>query len=700
MRLRRWLLSGLMIVTMAITGCMGGNDTGKPDQPDNPTPSSEATPTPIPIDRPEGAVQAFLTGWQAGDYASMYELLPSSVKDKLTEEQFAERHQTIYEVLQAANVTIEALPDPNSARSEEASVVGFDYRVKMDTVAGPIEFDQHGRVRKTQVDKETKWLIEWKPSYILPNLEEGDKVRVQATEGERGELVDRAGNGLAVNGSASQLGIVPGKLGSDPASAKAAIAEALGITVQQIDRKLGASWVKPELFVPIAIVTEPQKDELGAIPGVVIQQKKLRVYPLGEAAAHLTGYIGEITAEQLEKRKEQGYEVGDLIGKAGLEQLLEDQLRGTDGIVATITDANGRRKSVIAEKPAVQGKTFQLLIDAELQQAIYEDVKAEASSVSVIDPKTGEIAALLSTPSYDPNAFVRGISSAQYDEWNKDPRKPFLNRFTRAYVPGSTFKLITAAGGIDAGTLDPDEKKDIPGKTWAKDKSWGKYYITRVHVVSPVDLSAALIHSDNIYFAQAALALGKEKLAETAAKFGIGEQLPIEYPFVKSQLSNNGKLSGDIQLADTGYGQGQVAMTTLHVALAYSALANEGNIIQPVLMLEDGNTAPKIWKAQVMKPDTAALLREELIGLVSHPDSTGHGAYIEGAAIAGKTGTAELKASKDAEGQENGWFVGYDAGDPKRLVSIMIEDVGDRGGSGYVVPFAKRILQWYPNNEE
>ncbi|MFD0673532.1 penicillin-binding transpeptidase domain-containing protein [Cohnella sp. GCM10027633] len=685
------LLGGLIL--MALAGCDDANETPKAE------PSSESTApqsTPLPVELPEGAVQAYLSDWQEGDYAGMYGLLTPAAKEKMTEQQFAERYETVYETLKADNLVVEALPGSTSDQvTEETSVLGFDYRVRMDSVAGPIAFEQHGRLRKAQDGGETKWLIEWKPSLLFPGMEDGDNVRVQAVEGERGEIVDRAGDGLAVNGSAPQLGIVPGKLGEDAEGAKATIAAKLGMTVQQIDRKLGASWVKPELFVPIAVVSESAKDELSALPGVVIQRKQLRVYPLGEAAAHLTGYVGEINAEELEKRKELGYAVGDAIGKAGLEQLLEDELRGTDGVVATIIDGNGQRRDVLAEKPAVPGKTFQLSIDAELQRAIYDEVKADASSVAAMDPKSGEIAALLSTPSYDPNAFVRGISSAQYDAWNDDPRHPFMNRFARAYAPGSTFKLLTAAGGLDAGTLDPDEAKAISGKTWTKDKSWGKYYVTRVHVVSPVDLSKALIYSDNIYFAQAALAIGKTKFAETAAKFGIGERIPIEYPLVRSQLSNDGKFGGDIQLADSGYGQGQVAMTTLHVALAYSALANDGNIVQPVLTLSsDGANAPKTWKAQAMKPDTATLLRDDLIQAVSHPDSVGHGAYIDGAAIAGKTGTAELKASKDAEGQENGWFVGFDANDPKLLLSVMIEDVGDRGGSGYVAPIAKRILQW------
>ncbi len=676
------------VILLLLFGCQETKRNAELTPMPTSTPSIEQTPEAL-----ADVVEAYLSDWQQGDYAGMFALLSPAVRSGMTEQQFAERYTTLYEKIEATNIRVKALPDKSMKSQNEAvnaSVRGFDYQVRMDTVAGPIEFEQHGRIRKTQDGSETKWLIEWQPSLIFPNLQEGDTIRVQAVPGERGELVDRDGNGLAVNGSAPQLGIVPGRLGETADSAKAQIAEKLGITVQEIDRKLGASWVKPDLFVPIAIVAEGDQEAFRDIPGVVFYDKKLRVYPLGEAAAHLTGYVGEITAEELEKRKDKGYEVGDYIGKAGLEQVLEDELKGKDGIVATIVDKLGNRKSALAEKPAVHGKTFKLTIDSDLQKTIYNEVKADASSVSAIDPKTGEITALISTPSYDPNAFVLGLSKEQYNVWNNDPRHPFLNRFSKSYSPGSTFKLVTAAIGLDTKTLDPDEAKPITGLTWAKDKSWGKYYVKRVHAVNPVDLSAALIYSDNIYFAQAALQVGKTKFAEEAAGFGIGEQLPILYPFSRSQLAN-GSIGNDIQLADSGYGQGQVTMTTLHLALIYSALVNDGDIVYP--RLERGAEESKVWKKLAMSPEAASLLKEDLIKAVSHSDGVGHGTYIEGAAIAGKTGTAELKAVKNAEGKENGWFVGFDANNPKLLLSVMIEDVGGRGGSGYVTPIVKRIFQ-------
>ncbi|RKP58098.1 penicillin-binding transpeptidase domain-containing protein [Cohnella endophytica] len=684
MRKHFGLLAALLLL-LALCACTKTEEKEKEKEPD-----------------PMGTAKEYVSEWQQQNFSDMYARLTPKAKAGMTEEQFTQRYQKIYDGIDAKQITVTIKPQPEPQQPQETqspnpepSELTFAYHVRMDTIAGPIEFDQQAKLVKIEVGaepKETKWFIDWNPSLIFPNMKEGDKVRVRTLVAERGIILDRNGNGLAINGSAPQLGIIPGKLGDDPEAVKAQLAAKLNIDVNDINKKLSASWVKPDLFVPIAIINEDEIEDYDSFPGVAIQEKKLREYPYGEAAAHLTGYIGEINAEELEKRKEKGYKVGDLLGKAGLEQVLEDQLRGTNGTVISITDDKGEVKEVLAENKAVPGTTFKLTVDAVLQQTIYEEVKQDAGSVAAIHPLTGEILALLSSPSYDPNAFETGLSGARYDEWNSDPRHPFLNRFSKGYAPGSSFKVVTAAIGLDTQTLDPNEAKPISGLTWTKDGSWGNYYVKRVHDVNPVNLTNALIYSDNIYFAQAALRVGAKAFVQEAAKFGIGEQLPIAYPISKSQLSSS-DFKNDIQLADSGYGQGQVAMSSLHVALVFSALVNGGNIAYPKLMVEEDNSLPLLWKEGAMSPETADILKEDLIQAVKSPKGVGHGAYVNGATIAGKTGTAELKQIKGGDGQENGWFVGFNADDPQLLLAVMIEEVKGRGGSGYVTPKVKRIFQ-------
>lgn len=643
---------------------------------------------------PEELFQSYLADWRQQHFADMYaKLTPESQADK-TQEEFVQRYRNIYDGMEVSNLTVEAAvqeaakPKPDKPQ-QDADEISMRYKVSMDTIAGPLQFEHEAKLVKRKLDNETKWRIAWNPSLLLPSMTEGDKVRVTTEKGERGEIMDRNGNGLAVNGTARQIGIVPGRLGDKAEQTKAMLAEKLNIGVDAINGMLSAKWVKPDSFVPIAFVpdgsTEPYRD----LPGVVFQNKKVRVYPFAEAAAHLTGYIGEISAEQLERRKEQGYAAGDLIGKAGLEQLFEDRLRGKGGARIAITDADGNEKATLARTEAAAGETIRLTIDASVQQALYNELKTEAGSAAAIQPVKGDILALVSSPSYDPNAFQRGLTGEQYNKWNTDPRQPFLNRFTKAYAPGSAFKLVTAAIGLDAHTIDPAEQKKIAGLNWSKDGSWGNYYVKRVHESNPVNLLNALVYSDNIYFAQAALALGKETFASAAAKFGIGEDLPLAYPFQKSQLANNG-IRSDIQLADSGYGQGEVTMTSLHAALVFSALVNKGDIVYPVLTDEEEQNRSKLWKTRAMTPETAALLKDDLVQAVTGP---GHGTYIPGASIAGKTGTAEFKRSKDEDGLENGWFVGFNAADPQLLLSVMVEDVKGRGGSGYVTAKVKRVFQ-------
>ncbi|GGD66725.1 penicillin-binding transpeptidase domain-containing protein [Paenibacillus nasutitermitis] len=669
--MRRWLLSltGLLIGIIALAGC-----------------DKEQA------EKPSDVFQAYLQDWQGQNYAAMYSKLTPTVKSSLTEEDFARRYSKIYEGIAVRNLKVTGeVPQNENELGKDVMEISYSFKVELETDAGPVAFTHEAKLLKTIIEKEPKWLVAWDPSLIFPQMQDGDKVRVLKSKGERGQIYDRSGNGLAVNTELPQIGIIPGKLGADSNKTKAKLAQWLNCSVADIDKKLHASWVKADLFVPIAVVPEESLDQYLDLPGVDVQRKKGRAYPYGEAAAHLTGYIAEISAEQLEKNKDKGYHTGDLIGKSGLELVYEQKLKGQDGMRIIIVDNQGKEKEVLAEIEATAGETVILTIDAVLQQTIYDELKTDTGSAAAIDPLAGDVLALVSSPSYDPNVFQRGILGNQYRHWSEDPQKPFLNRFAQGYAPGSAFKLITAAIGLDTGKLDPAEKKSISGLKWTADRSWGNYYVKRVHDVSPVNLQDALVYSDNIYFAQTALAVGREAFAKEAAKYGVGEAIPIPYPMKKSQIANNG-INSDVLLADTGYGQGELTMTSLQVALMFSAVVNDGSIIYPLLSEQDRTDPVKYWKEQAMSPETAGILKTDLIKTVSTPGGASHGAYIPGVSIAGKTGTAELKQSKGGEGSENGWFAGFNADDPQLLLAVMIENVKGRGGSGYTTAKVKNIF--------
>ncbi|SFH31916.1 Cell division protein FtsI/penicillin-binding protein 2 [Lachnospiraceae bacterium NLAE-zl-G231] len=495
------------------------------------------------------------------------------------------------------------------------------------------------------------------------------------------------------------------------------LAELLEVSPESIEKKLSAKWVKDDSFVPIKTIQkltdqelmsdnpgeEVQKkkelqEALLAIPGVLITDVEIRDYPLGKAASHLTGYIQQVTAEDLEKHPGEGYRANSVIGRSGMELLYEKELKGQDGCEIAILNDAGQKKSVLAQIPKRDGQTIQLTIDAGLQKELY-DTYAEDKSCSVaMDPFTGEVLALVSTPSFDSRDFIYGMSQTLWDSLNEDERMPLYNRFRQKLCPGSSFKPVIAAIGLETGAIDPDMDYGNEGLQWQKDASWGKYYVTTLHAYDPVILENALIYSDNIYFAKAALRIGSDKLTDGLDKLGFGEPIPFEISMAQSQYSNSEGIDSEIQLADSGYGQGEVLVNPLHLAALYTGFANNGNVISPYLLYK-GNPEPKIWLEQAYTPEAAQLIEKGLIQVISSPHGTGYGARREDISLAGKTGTAEIKLSKDdTNGTELGWFCIFttqkDTKSPILLLT-MTEDVKGRGGSGYVVDRSKSVLNYY-----
>ncbi|WP_052400728.1 penicillin-binding transpeptidase domain-containing protein [Oceanobacillus jeddahense] len=639
-------------------------------------------------EEPSEIFDDYLSNWENRDFSAMYEQLSEEVKNRITEEAFIERYENIYDGIEAEDLQVTSAADSEEQFEPDEDLITIPYIVEMNTTAGSIEY-RH-QLTLEQGD-EGAWLVKWNSSQIFPQLGSEDKVKVSTLEAERGELKDKSGTGLAVNKEANIIGVIPAEL-EEESQTKEKLAERLDISVEEIDKALEASWVTPEVFVPIKTLPM-EEDDVEAyveLPGVSSRVETVRTYPLGASAAHLTGYVREISAEQLEELD--GYAAGDVIGNAGLEKIYEDKLRGENGTHIYISNAEGDVKESLAKKEPVDGEDVQLTVDAALQQEVYNQFEGDAGTSVALDPHTGDVLSLVSSPAYDPNAFVRGLSDEQWEKWSEDPEEPFLNRFTSRYAPGSVFKTITASIGLETGVTNPDKVRQIDGLHWTKDNSWGDYYVTRVHDKANVNLRDAFVHSDNIYFAQEALEMGKETFLEETAAFGFGEEIPFPFTIPASNLTNNGEIDHEVQLADTAYGQGQVLMSPLHLALTYTPYLNEGDMLYPSLIEAD---ELKVWKENLISEETADLVKENLIQVVESPEGTAHSTYIPEAVIGGKSGTAEIKGSKeDDNGNENGWFVGFEEGDSDILLVMMVEDVKDRGGSGYVISKAKNVFEY------
>ena len=348
------------------------------------------------------------------------------------------------------------------------------------------------------------------------------------------------------------------------------------------------------------------------------------------------------------------------------------------------------------------GQDIQLTIDTDLQVSLHEQFKEDKSCSVAINHYTGEVLALVSTPAYDNNDFIMGLSSEQWTVLNEDENKPMYNRFRQVWCPGSTFKPITVAIGLESGAIDPMEDYGNVGLSWQKDASWGSYHVTTLHAYESVILENALIYSDNIYFAKTALKIGSEEMESSLTGLGFNEELPFEIKMAESQYSNTEGIETEIQLADSGYGQGQVLVNPLHMACIYSAFCNEGNVIKPYLVYQNEAIA-EYWIQGGFSNETASRVLEGTKKVVNDFNGTGYAAHRDDILLAGKTGTAEIKASKDdTSGTELGWFAIFTAEDTVErpiLIICMIEDVKGRGGSGYVVKKDKLVLEeWFGSN--
>ncbi len=658
---------------------------------------------------PQELLTEYMDHIQEKEYEEMYAMLDVEKSGNISQEDFIKRNSAIYEGIEVQNMAVEV-----TEYDEDHLTVS--YQTSFDTAAGNISFDN----RASFAEVEDGYKLVWDDGLIFPELTSSDKVRVSTVQAQRGQILNRSGSVLAGKGTASSVGIVPGKL-ENREDAIEQIAELLELTPEAVETKLAAQWVKEDSFVPIKTVDKvdelelqsPDPDEdtvrehqrqqaLLTMPGVMISEVEVREYPLGAAAAHLVGYVQTVTAEDLEEHAGEGYTAGSVIGRSGMEGLYEKELKGQNGCRIYIEDEAGNQKTELASIEVKNGQDVKLTIDSELQKVLYDQFQEDKSCSAAMNPYTGEALALVSTPSYDNNDFIKGMSDAQWTALNEDEDRPLYNRFRQVWSPGSSFKPIIASIGLESGAIDPDEDYGDEGLRWQKDASWGSYYVTTLHAYSPVVLENALIYSDNIYFAKAALHIGAEQLENSLTQLGFHERLPFEITMAESQYSNTEHIETEIQLADSGYGQGQLLVNPLHKASLYTAFCNNGNVIHPYLLYQD-QPKGEIWLSGVMSSDTADRVLEGLKKVVNDPNGTGYAAHRDDRILAGKTGTAEIKASKDdTTGTELGWFAVFTAEENIEnpiLIISMVEDVKGRGGSGYVVEKVSNVLDGWFSNE-
>ncbi len=538
-------------------------------------------------------------------------------------------------------------------------------------------------------------------SYLRQSEE--NRIRDYTIAAPRGIIYDRKGRPLVTNRPSFTVAVLPLEL-RDPRVVIQRLASILAVAPEEIKARIDAN--RPRPFEPVRvkrdvgprIVAMLEENRLD-LPGVIILAEPVRYYLHGKIAAHVLGYLGEIDPDELAARRGEGYKPGDLVGKAGVERAYESVLRGTDGRMQMEVDALGRPLRVLSRIPAVPGRSIALTIDLDVQKVAYDALAAtglQAGAVVAMDPRTGDLLAMTSIPSYDPNLFAIGISPKAWQAIISDPRKPLLNRAVGAtYEPGSVFKLVTATAALDNGIVSRRTMFNAPGYfqlgqwTFGDLKAWGR-----------IDFITGIANSVNVVFYTLGYRLGGEELAKYAFLMGLGEPTEVDLPgeidgtipspSTKEQMVGEPWYPGDA--VNMSVGQGAITVTPIQVARMIGGMATGGQLVRPhvLLLTYDRDRTPHrvdpvLQRVVPYRDSTLAVLREGMRAVVER--GSGLAAKIDGLPVAGKTGSAE-----NPRGRPHAWFVGYAPIDAPRLVIVAFVEHGFRGGIA-AAPVARAVLQ-------
>jgi len=558
-------------------------------------------------------------------------------------------------------------------------------------------------------------------THQMADLADRNRIRVRRQPASRGLIFDRRHRILVDTRPSYDAVLVPEDLHNR------------AVTIGKLERFLGGDHVEDKISQaeddglpssePVTIKERLTWDQVVALethqlemPGVSIQVTPRRRYIYGPVAAHLLGYVGEVSEQEL--RKLPGYHMGDEIGKFGLERGWEDYLRGVSGNQEIEVDAVGRRLRVLNETPEKPGAAVVLTLDLDLQQAAEQALGNQTGALVAIDPRTGEILAMVSHPSFDPNQFATGLTSAQWRQLMSDPHHPLEDRVIQGtYPPGSTFKLVDAIAGLEERLLTKSTSFHCAGGIWYGNR---EYRCWRKQGHGTISLINAIIASCDVYFYNVGEHLGVDRLARWANRLGFGvvSGIPLAHERTGTIPSSAWKQRRfherwyPAETLSVAIGQGYVAVTPLQLAQLAAEVSMGGIRYKPhfVRRIEalDGTTIkayqPEVAARIPLTPDQFQILQKGACGVVNNPMGTARKAAIPGIEVCGKTGTAQVV--KEAAGartkeedlperyRDHGWFIAYAPGnDPRIAISCVIEH-GGHGGSA-AAPVVRQVMLRY-----
>jgi penicillin-binding protein 2 len=534
-----------------------------------------------------------------------------------------------------------------------------------------------------------------------------NRIRIRPIAAPRGILFDRNGVPLVDNRPAFTLSLIPRELPRDIESRGAVLGRVAALLrIPYEDLADSVSRVSMDSFQPVRVRRGLTLEDMAKVeewkielPGVIVEVEPQRTYPSSRFAAHLLGYVREASDEQLRQGR---YRRGDMVGQSGLERLLDEFLRGRDGGERIEVDALGRPVRLVQQNEPHPGAEVVTTIDRRIQEASESAMEGRVGSVVVMDPRSGDILALVSTPAFPIDRFTGTIDRAAWLQVVQDPEHPLLNRAIQSqYAPGSVFKIVVTAAGLQEGALAPMDRVQCNGEfhlgTWTfKDWKEGGH--------GSVNLHQALAQSCNIYYYQAGLKIGGANIAKYARAFGLGEMTGIDLageraglvPKPKARRGRDAWPSGEV--VNMSIGQGQLLVTPLQTARFMAAVANGGVLWKPRLVQRIERpgqgvvwTDPgKVVGHVQLAPVVWAFLRQSLTAVVA--EGTGAGARIPGIDIAGKTGTAQtIHNSRADKGQDHAWFAAFAPAHDPEVVVVVLAERGGKGGQ-VAAPIARKIL--------
>lgn len=518
-----------------------------------------------------------------------------------------------------------------------------------------------------------------------------NRLRIVRQYAPRGMILDRAGRVLATNRLRFDVAVVPERIESEQRPAVTErLARIIGMPAGEVSKRMAAPHPP---FEPVVIAADVDREVLARVdvravtlPGVETISRPLRHYPRGKLAAHILGYVREIGPDELEQWSESGYRLGDIVGKAGLERRWESRLRGSDGGEQVEVDRAGRQVRVIGRREPIPGGDLVLTIDAQVQAAAEEGLAGRRGAVVAMDPRNGDIIALASAPTFDPNVFTRPLSRQQWAALT-GPKHPQSNRATAGlYQPGSVFKVVTALAALEAGSADTSSRFYCPGLMRV---SGHVFHCWQRRGHGAVGFMEGFAQSCNVMFMTLGRRLGPERMAAIAKRLGLGESPGLDLPEERAGLIGDpewrrrrGRRRWSIgDTCQMAIGQGDLLITPLQAARMMAAIANGGRLVTPRLRKNDAVVSRPIG----LRSDSVDLVRQGLRAVVER--GTGRAARDRDLAIAGKTGTAE-----NPHGRPHAWFVGYAPADSPRLVVAVLIEQGGYGGA-VAAPVAKAVFR-------